>query len=305
MVTRRRTTCVPVVAITTVFLAGCAVSSDDISATNAAAEPPSSATSSPTITPDETQSSVSERANSLWDQIYGRNQAVAKTGSGIYQTPVRAMPQMRYTIDGEEPISIAEAYVAGQVVAVEPGRSFRWSYQDEMGDGPATKHELEFEAADAQASTIHLVMTIDRAIVDPDASEGVHQDLTAGSTATLGVVLAAPLDLDSIRSELVGQQTQLAGLVYDWEFFDYADNVWAVGNDGIQLGRIRDEVVEFPALRYEGGPEDVEGGSYTQPEGPNGPKIFTVPVDVLEAPQTGEPEEFTSDPDTGQLSPVT
>lgn len=285
-------------------MAACAASTGDRSATSASSEPPIGATSSPVITADETDSPMPERPNGLWDQIYRRNQTVAKAGSGMYRTPVRAMPQMRYIIDGEE-ISIADAYVAGQVVAVEPGRSFRWSYEDEWGDGPATMHELDFDAQDAQISTIHLVVRIDRAIVDPDASQGVHQDLAAGSTVTMGVALATTqLDLASIQSELVDQQTHLAALVYDWEFFDYADNVWSVGNDGIQLGRIRDDVVEFPALRYEGGLEELEGGSYIRAEGPDGPKIFTVPVEILEAPQTGEPEAFTSDPLTGQSSPV-
>lgn len=264
---------------------------------------PVSASPRPLETLTEPSTPRPEFPDGLWDRIYSRQ--ADRCCGGIFETPVRAMPQMRYIIDGGAPTSMANAYVVGDVVAVEPGASFRWTFQGEDGDGPEVMHELDFNAEDAQATTVHLVVRVERAIVDPDQDDDVHEAVSVGSTVTLAVFLGAAIDLESVRSELLEQPTRLAALVNEGTtLFDYAEDLWAVSMDGEYLGRVRDDLVEFPAERYEGGPEEPEGGFYTQPEGPDGPRVFTVPIVVLEAPQTGGPEAFTQDPGSGWYRPV-
>lgn len=115
------------------------------------------------------------------------------------------MPQVRYVIDGGEPISIADAYVVGEFVSAEAGASFRWST-----DGVEIRHELDYNATDAQASSAHVTLAIERSIVDPNQPEAVHRSLDPGNRATFGLALNPPVNLEAVTAEFQKTPTLVA-----------------------------------------------------------------------------------------------
>lgn len=226
----------------------------------------------------------------LFENIGARHDATSR-GGALYESPLGAMPQVRYVIDGSEPISVAEAWVIGRVVSVEEGRSFRWT---ETGD-EETRHEVEFNAPDAQVSTIHVTVSIERSIVDSNQPKTVHTSLAPGRTATFALALSAPVRLGAAEAELRAS-SQLGALLYrPSPVFDYAPELWAVLEDGAFLGQVRDGVVEFPALDgHDTGNGDAEA------DGSHGPNFD---VAQLEAPQRDGPISVTYDAESGRYKP--
>lgn len=193
-----------------------------------------------------------------------RGDTASRVG-GVYRSPAEAMPQVRYRINGRAPSSVADAYVVGDIVDVQPGRSHRWTFEGE--DEVERRHELAFNAEDAQASTVHLVVRIVRSIVGPDVSDGVWRGFGAGKDVTLGLAMGAQVDVPALRESLVGQP--VAALLYGSSpVFDYDENLWAILQDGGLLGHVGDD------------------GTVTFREG------STVPLAELERPG-GEPIEVT------------
>lgn len=113
----------------------------------------------------------------FFDTLAARHQSIDRAG-GIYSSLPEAMPQVRYIVDGRE-VSVADAYVVGEFVDVEPGRSFRWSRENDTEH----RHETEFNAPQAQASTVHLTLRVERSIVDPDQPAAIKRAFDVGSTA--------------------------------------------------------------------------------------------------------------------------
>lgn len=196
--------------------------------------------------------------------------------AGVYEEPPEAMPQVRYIINDAKPTSVADSYVVGDFVSVEPGRSFRWTFEDEK----EVTHETAFNAEDAQASSVHLVLRIKRSIVDPDLSASAKREFSAGKTVTLGLGMGRLVDIDAIRKELQG--TTLVALLYKSPVFDYDKSLWGVLRDGGLLGTVSDDdrTVTFP--RLEEPHDDVNPAQH----------IFT--VEELERP-SGEPVRVTRD----------
>ncbi|MGQ0466116.1 MAG: hypothetical protein ACT4QG_12425 [Sporichthyaceae bacterium] len=220
----------------------------------------------------------------MFENIRARN-ASASRGPSLYESPPSAMPQVRYSVDGGKPISIADAYVVGELVAVEPGRSFRWT-----DDGAnETRQEVAYGAPDAQASTVHLKVRIRRSIVDPNQPEEIRRSFAPGNDVTLGVALDAPVNLESVRKELEAKKSLAALLYQPSPVFDYDRSVWAIGLDGGLLGTVRDgRTVEFPGL---------EETSSRSGESPDTKASFT--VEDLEKPSK-EVKKVTRDPKTGR-----
>lgn len=155
------------------------------------------------------------------------------------------MPQVRYSIDGRDPISVADAYVVGDFVKVEPGGSFKWTEDAEN----EFRQEVPFNAEDAQSSTIHLTLNIRRSIVDPNQPEQVHRDLARGNDVTLGLALGTPVNIDAVRSELMSAKSFAALLYEPSPVFEYDRSLWAIVLDGGLLGTVTDDrTVTFPAL---------------------------------------------------------
>ncbi|MBA2336771.1 MAG: hypothetical protein H0V96_03260 [Acidimicrobiia bacterium] len=179
----------------------------------------------------------------VFENIRARHEPASRAG-GLYASLVEAMPQVRYVIDGGEPISIADAYVVGEFVSAEAGKSFRWSTDGDV----EVRHELEYNATDAQASSVHVTLAIERSIVDPNQPEAVHRSLDPGNKVTFGLAFNAPVILEAVTAEFQTTPT-LVALLYDSSpVYDYEEGLWAVLEDGAFLGQASDDSAYFPAL---------------------------------------------------------
>lgn len=202
--------------------------------------------------------------------------AVASRADGIYDTPRDAMPQVRYIVNDETEY-VSDAYVLGKLLTVEPGRSFRY----DRAESSSTTTEVDFNAPNAEVSTIHLVLQIKRSIVAPDQYEDIIQDLSPGNEVTLGLALAAPVNVEAVKKDLSTET--LAALLYKpSNVFAYDENVWAILQDGAYLGKVNgSETVTFSGLDSPG------------PGGDDAPR--EVSTRELERPHTGKPKKFKFD----------
>lgn len=223
-------------------------------------------------------------AQGLFENIMARHHATSR-GGGIYASPVDAMPQVRYVIDGGQPISVADAYVVGNFVDAKAGASFRWT-EDASEE---TRHALDFNAEGAQISTIHVTLRIQRSITDPNQPDAVRKGLSPGNDVTFGLALSAPVNVDAAEAELKALGQLVVLLYRPSPVFDYRDDLWAVLEDGAFLGHVRRGVVEFPAFK------DPEAVAHAEPA--------SYAVEELEAPR-GEPRAVTYDRNTGRYQPT-
>lgn len=190
-------------------------------------------------------------SDDVFETLSARHAAADRVG-GIYSSLPEAMPQVRHVIEGRE-LSVADAYVVGEVVGVEPGRAHRWTR-----DGDAEfRHGTAFNAPDTQAGAVHVSLRIERSVVDPDQPGDVKRGFAVGGTVRLGLALGASVDVEAVRERLTG--LTLAALLYDSSaVFDYDPSLWAVLEDGGFLGIVGDErTVTFPLL---------EGSTFTLDE---------------------------------------
>jgi hypothetical protein len=179
----------------------------------------------------------------VFENLAARHGSVS--GSAIHRTPAEAMPQVRYSIDGADPISIADVYIVGDIVDVKMGRSFFWT---ESAD-EETRTEVDFNADGAQVSTLHVSIAVTRSIVDPNQRDELDPMVAPGSVVTLALALTSPVDVDKAAEEL-GKGSTVAALLYrSSPVFDYDPTLWAVLNKGAYFGSVGpDDIVTFAAL---------------------------------------------------------
>ena len=190
-------------------------------------------------------------------EVIRARSTMASRVDALYASVPEAMPQVRYLVSGSEPVSVADAYVVGDLVSVDSGRTFQWTTDPVTGE--ETRREVPFNtevpsAETSQASTVHLTLEIERSIVSPDEPESVHDALKPGNTVRLGLTLGAQVDLDAVQAEL-GAVGSFAALLYrPSAVFDYDKDLWAILEDGGFLGTISGEgtQVVFPALEGDG-----------------------------------------------------
>lgn len=224
-------------------------------------------------------------ADGVFENIRARHETASRGGS-LYSSPVEAMPQVRYVIDGGEPISISDAYVVGEFVSAEAGKSFRWSEDAES----ETRHELDFNAKDAEVSTVHVTLAIERSIVDPNQPDEVHRSLNRGNSVTFGLALNAPVNLEAVTAEFEKTATLVVLLYQPSPVFDYEKGLWAVLEDGAFLGHAINDSAYFPALDS----EDAHGEQHA-----NGADAATFAFSDLEASPPSEPVEVSSEANGG------
>jgi hypothetical protein len=192
----------------------------------------------------------------VFDVIRARS-TMASRADGLYASVPEAMPQVRYLVNGSEPVSVADAYVVGSLVLVDSGRTFQWTIDPVTGE--ETRREVPFNtevpsAETSQASTVHLTLEIERSIVSPDEPESVRDGLKSGNTVRLGLTLGAQVNLDAVQAELRAVDSFAALLYRPSAVFDYDRDLWAVLEDGAFLGTISGDgtQVVFPALEGDG-----------------------------------------------------
>jgi hypothetical protein len=122
------------------------------------------------------------------------------------------------------------------VTDVIEGRSFIWEFDGDT----EIRHEVRFNADQAKASTVHLV-------VEPSRSIDPSGDVASSDPVIVGVSFDAPVDIAAIRKEFTSTG-EIVLLLYDSsEVFNYEDNLWAVLEDGTFIGFVADdETVAFP-----------------------------------------------------------
>lgn len=173
------------------------------------------------------------------DLIAQRTHAVTRAAVP-YTSVLEAMPNVVYLVNGTDELRISDAYATSSVVAVDAGRSFYWKEDPDS----STRVEVPFNDDEAQVSTLHLTVAVERAIVAPGQPE------IANSTISVGLVLNAPLDLDAARKELTGNGSVVVLLLVRSSLvFDYDPTVWAILDDGEFFGLVSSNgTVSFPAL---------------------------------------------------------
>lgn len=172
----------------------------------------------------------------------------ASRGSPLYTAVDEAMPNVLYSIDGAAPVSVADAYVVGNVVEVVAGRSFLWA---ETAD-TEIRTEVPFNDPTAMVSTIHVTVGVNRSIVAASEPAAVHQALAPGRSVTLALALSAPVDVDAAAAELRALGTLATLLYHPSPVFDYDPSLWAVLEDGAFLGQVDAKgLVTFPVLTGE------------------------------------------------------
>ncbi len=215
----------------------------------------------------------------------GERTGTASTTGGLYGDPVEAMPQVRYRIDGADDVSVADAYVRGRVVDVIEGRSFTW----DLGDDVEVRRQLPFNSSEAMVSTVHLIVEIERSIVDSNQRQGDQEALSPGNSVVIGLALNAPADTEEIAKELMAKPGVAALLYTDSPVFDYDGGVWAVLNNGAYLGLVSGDQVVFPNVTAKDAPHDEPGNAQYS-------------IEALEAPWDREPIEADYDPSSGRYT---
>lgn len=175
---------------------------------------------------------------SVAELIADRTHAVSRAPVP-YTSVIEAMPNVLYQVDGREELRISDAYVVGTIIDVQEGRSFRWNENSNSSE----RIEVPFNGEDAQVSTIHLIIRVDRSIIAPGQPD------IADSSVTLGLALNAPVAIDAAREDLLKGGPVVVLLVRSSPVFDYDPTLWAILDDGEFLGNVpHDGSVSFPIL---------------------------------------------------------
>lgn len=69
----------------------------------------------------------------VFEEIQARSTMASRVG-GLYGSIPEAMPQVRYIVSGDDPVSVADAYVVGDLVSVDSGRTFQWTVDPVTGE---------------------------------------------------------------------------------------------------------------------------------------------------------------------------
>ncbi|MFA5775443.1 MAG: hypothetical protein WC864_08705, partial [Ilumatobacteraceae bacterium] len=154
--------------------------------------------------------SQSSADQSVVELIADRTHAVSRSPVP-YTSVIEAMPNVVYQVDGRRELRVSDAYVVGTIIDVQEGRSFNWMENSNSSE----RIEVSFNGADAQVSTIHLIIKVDRSIVVPNMPD------IADSTVAVGLALNAPVDMDAAREDLLKGGRVVVLLVRSSPVFDY------------------------------------------------------------------------------------
>ena len=167
----------------------------------------------------------------------------ASTVSTWYSSPLEATPLTTYVIDGEEkPNPVSDLFVVGTVLNVTGGMGYSWPGGPQVVGGQPTEELMQFNHEDAWLSTVHLTVSIESSL---------YRDATFASLqeVKIGLALLSPVNLDSLRTELVGQRIAAPLRINEKTFFRQESEVYGVLLSGEMLGFVGDDgMVSFPAL---------------------------------------------------------
>ena len=167
----------------------------------------------------------------------------ASTVSTWYSSPLEATPLTTYVIDGEEkPNPVSDLFVVGTVLNVTGGMGYSWPGGPQVVGGQPTEELMQFNHEDAWLSTVHLTVSIGSSLYG-DATFASLQEVK------IGLALLSPVNLDSLRTELVGQRIAAPLRINEKTFFRQESEVYGVLLSGEMLGFVGDDgMVSFPAL---------------------------------------------------------
>ena len=167
----------------------------------------------------------------------------ALTVSTWYSSPVEATPLTTYVIDGDEkPNPVSDLFVVGTVLSVNGGMGYSWPDGPQEAGGEPTEATHAFNHEDAWISTVHLTVSIESSLYRDAAFASLQE-------VKIGLALSSPVNLDSLRTELIGQRIAAPLLTNDKTFFRQEPGVYGVLLSGEMLGFVGDGgMVSFPAL---------------------------------------------------------
>ena len=167
----------------------------------------------------------------------------ASTVSTWYSSPVEATPLTTYVIDGEEkPNPVSDLFVVGTVLSVDGGMGYSWPDGPQVAGGEPTEATHGFNHEDAWISTVYVTVSIDSSLYRDAAFASLQE-------VKIGLALSSPVNLDSLRTELVDQKIAAPLLTHDKTFFRQEPGVYGVLLSGEMLGFVGDDgMVSFPAL---------------------------------------------------------
>ena len=165
------------------------------------------------------------------------------TVSTWYSSPLEATPLTTYVIDGEEkPNPVSDLFVVGTILNVTGGMGYSWTGGPQEEGGQPTEETHAFNHEDAWLSTVHLTVSIESSL---------YRDATFASLqeVKIGLALLSPVNLDSLRTELVDQRIAAPLRTNEKTFFRQEPGVYGVLLSGELLGFVGDDdMVSFPSI---------------------------------------------------------
>lgn len=145
------------------------------------------------------------------------------------------LPNVGFSVDGADPVSLVDSVVVGEINDAAPGRS---QVMLEEPDGPLAM--VEFENPQAMVRTVHLSV---------DVAEELGSSV-ADDRITVGLAIGANVDPEMVMRGLESMGPVLLFLRDDSAVFDYDDSLYSIGGNGTFLGVIGDGgEVDFPIIR--------------------------------------------------------
>jgi len=198
----------------------------------------------------------SESANdSLIDKIEQFNSSVSYEWP-IYSSALETTPRTTFIVDGEQFGPVSDLFVVGKVKAVTAGNGYSWPDGPQAVGQPPTRKIHEFNSADSWMSTILLSVAVEDSLHFDD-------DYSGPIEITIGLFLLNPVDLNSLKTELVGKRIAAPLHSNEKTALDLEPGVFGVLRGGELLGFVDDsDNVTFPAfdhsLSVDGQPQSIK-----------------------------------------------
>ena len=181
---------------------------------------------------------------SLSDQIVELN-ASRTYGEAPFASALETTPLTVFVIDGvADPYPVSDLFLVGTVLEVLGSKGYSWSGEPQTEGQVSSQRLHDFDDSEAIISTVHLSVRVTDSLYRDKAFEGLKE-------ITVGLALLSPIDLESLKSEIMGKT--IAAPLHSNErtfFSDHEPGVFEVLRGGEFLGYVgADNEVTFPAAR--------------------------------------------------------
>jgi len=166
-----------------------------------------------------------------------------RAGAGTRERPYESAMELAEQISERQTTGRSlEAVIVGRITAVEPGASFTWIMDEEIGE--ASRVELPFGDEEAMVNTAHLIVEVlEHLTPGDDRSE---------TSVTVGIVVNADVKFDAIKADYESLD-EVVLFLRPSAVFDYRPDIRSIYEDGALIGTLaEDGTVRFPLLAEPG-----------------------------------------------------